>query len=257
MSRSTSATMTRIAQLLVLILVLVSSVRHASADAAADRAAVADAIGKLGASAEALGRTAKASEDRNVRKKFAPSATELGDDLAALARRARKDVPLAAIVKDAVAINKDATALVELADEADDKDERKSLRAQATLLQQGVAGLRKTLDAIAAKPDDGKRPAAERPTPIKPDAFKQLLATTEDANTDAEKLAVVRQAADGNHFTAAQVGALMALFNTEMPKVDAASYVWPRIVDQENGFVLYGKLELAGSKAELRRRIGK
>lgn len=126
----------------------------------ADRAQIADALNKLSASAASLAQTAKASDDRGARKKFGPAAQDLGDDLAALARRAAKDVPLKTIGKDAAEIDKDASALVDLADEAEDKDERKTLRQTATLIQQGIAGVRKSIDAEAAK-SDGK--ASEAP----------------------------------------------------------------------------------------------
>jgi hypothetical protein len=43
-------------------------------------------------------------------------------------------VPLKSIAKDAVEIDEAAAALVDLADDVDDKDERKTLRAQAGLL---------------------------------------------------------------------------------------------------------------------------
>jgi hypothetical protein len=32
--------------------------------------------------------------------------------------------------------------------------------------------------------------------------------------------------------------------------------LWSRLVDVQNGFVIFGKLELSGSKAELHRRVG-
>ena len=115
---------------------------------------------RLSGSAAALGKTAKGSEDRGARKKFAPAAVELGDDLAALAKRLGKDVALKSIATDAAAIAKDAAALVELADEADDKDERKSLRAQAVLIEQGVAEARKAIDAV--KDDDKSTTAPQK-----------------------------------------------------------------------------------------------
>jgi hypothetical protein len=129
--------------------------------AEADRTAIADSLNKLSASAASLAQTAKRSDDRGARKKFGPAAAELGDDLGALARRAAKDVPLKTIAQDAAAVDKDANALVELADEAEDKDERKALRAQAVLIAQGIASVRKAIDAAAAT--DGKTATAATP----------------------------------------------------------------------------------------------
>ena len=135
---------------IALIAVLMMGTPAAQAES---RASIADSLNKLAASAAALGQTAKASDDRGARKKFAPAATELGDDLASLARRAGKDVPLKAIAKDAAEIEKAANSLIELADEAEDKDERKSLRSQAVLIGQGVATARKSIESASAKDD--------------------------------------------------------------------------------------------------------
>jgi len=139
--------------MIALLAIVVIGIPSARADQKADRAAIAESLTKLAASAAALGQAAKGSDDRGARKKFAPAATELGDDLAALARRAGKDVPLKTIGKDAAAIEKDANALIELADEAEDKDERKSLRSQAVLIGQGVATARKSIETASAKDD--------------------------------------------------------------------------------------------------------
>jgi hypothetical protein len=141
--------------------VIVSTVGTASADSASDRAAVSDGLNKLSSKAAALAATAKKSDDRAVRKKFAPKAEELADDLTSLAKRAAKDVALASIAKEAVSIGKDANALVELADEAEDKEERKSLRAQAALIEQTLTSVRQLAEATAAKADD-KPVAAKR-----------------------------------------------------------------------------------------------
>ena len=145
---------------LITLLVFVAIVVPARADQKKDRASIADGLGKLSASAAELAKTARASDDRGARKKFGPAAAELGDDLAALAKRVGKDVAVKSLVSDAAAIDKDATALVDLADEADDKAERKSLRAQATLIHQGIANARKALDAL--KDGDGAAAGAQR-----------------------------------------------------------------------------------------------
>ena len=234
--------------------VLVTMLSVTGARAESGRAALGDVISKLATAADAIANAAKTSDDRGVRKKFAPKATEISDDLAALARRAVKDVPMKTIAEEVGAIDKDATALIDLADDADDKAERKTLRAQATALEAAVAGLKKTVEA-GAKTDDAAKPA-KLPT-ITADSYKRLVAAVTDANTDADKLAIVRQAVTTNSFPVAHVAYVMDLFNTEAPKVDAATFAWPNLVDPQNGFQLFAKLELAGSKAELHRRIGK
>src|SRR5450432_3609401 len=136
--------------LFVVVVVVVSLVFAARTVRADERGAVADSIAALGTSAETLGKNAKSSDDRGVRKRFAGKATELADDLAALARRTRKDVPLTTIATELAELDKQATALIDAADDADDKAERKQLRATATSLEQGIVAAKKTVDALAA-----------------------------------------------------------------------------------------------------------
>jgi hypothetical protein len=129
--------------------------RYARADERAERTAISDALGKLSASATSLAQTAKSADDRGARRKFAPAAAELADDLSTLSRRILKDVPLKDAAKDVADVAGDADKLVNLADEAEDKDTRKSLRAQAVAIAQAIAGVRKSIDAAAANASKG------------------------------------------------------------------------------------------------------
>jgi len=171
--------------LAILLVMLATGLAHA------DRPALADAFTKLSASATALGKTAKASDDRGARKRFAPAAVELGDDLAALARRLGKDVPMKAIATDAAEADKAAAKLVELADEVEDKEERKTMRAQASLIEQGIAALRKQLD---------EAPAA----PAAPQRFTGHILNTSDACSWSENLKFI-VSANGTQVFASQM----------------------------------------------------
>jgi len=144
-----------------LVAVVVVLCGTAVADQKSDRAAIATSLNQLSTNAGTLAKAAKASEDRGARKKFGPAAAELSDDLAALAKRLGKDVAMKSIATEAAAVDKDATALVELADEAEDKEERKSLRSQATMIQQGIAAARKAMDTVK---DDAAPSAPQKVT---------------------------------------------------------------------------------------------
>lgn len=221
----------------------------------ADRTAVADALGKLSEYADGIAKAASRSEDRAVRKRLAPRVTDIADDLGALARRTRKDVAYATLAREAAMIGRDAGALVELADEAEDKAERKALRAQAVALEQGVATVKGVLDALARDDDKPKQPAKR--APMKQAAFEQLVQTVRAASFDDDKLEVVRHAAQTNWFSANQVAAVMELFSFDDGKIDAAVAMWPRITDPENSFVIFKKLAFDSSREELRKRVGK
>lgn len=236
---------------LLTLTVLLLSIRPAHAD----RGAVADAFGKLSEYAEGLAASAARSGDRAVRKKLAPRTTDVADDLGALASRARKDVSYATLAREAAAIGRDAALLVELTDEAEDKAERKALRAQAVALEQGVATVRGVLEALAREDDRPKQPA--KPVPMKAAAFEQLVGAIRAASFDDDKVEVVRHAAQTNFFSSNQVAAVMDLLSFDEGKIDAAVAMWPRITDPENSFVIFKKLAFDSSREELRKRVGK
>lgn len=231
------------------IAILLILAAAAAADPAQDRSAVGDALAKLSSYADALARAAAKSDDRAVRKKLAPRATDVADDLGNLVQRTRRDVAYAALGKDALSIERDAHALIELADEAEDKAERKSLRSQAATLEQGIAAVRNVIETLAR---DDSKPAAMRAP-----AFDQLVQTIRKASFDNDKVAIVRHAAQTNWFAAAQVASVMELLSFDDGKIDAAVAMWPRLTDPENSFVIFNKLTFDSSKEKLRKRVAK
>ena len=238
------------------LLVLTMPSRSVLADASADRSALAEALGRLSAHAEGLARNANGSEDRAVRKKIAPRASEIADDLSNLARRARKDASFESLARDTRALADDAATLVDLTDEAQDKVERKTLRAQASVLEQGLTLTRKAMELLAARKDDD-RAAPERPAAMRPDPFARLVAAIRKESFDEEKVNVVRQAATANWFVAGQVGAVMDLLAFGDGKVDAAAAMWPHIVDPENSYAIFNKLAFDDDKDKLRKRVAR
>jgi hypothetical protein len=223
--------------------------RAAAADTSDDRAVIAEVFAKLSDYADTMARSAAKSEDRAIRKPFASRAADVADDLSRLAQRSRKDVAFSALASDAGAVARDAAALIELADEADDRHERKNYRAQATALEQGIAAVRKALDAL--------RDTDTKPAPMRDAAFLQLLRSIKQTSFDDDKVEVVRHAAKTNYFLAAQVAAVMEVFSFDDAKVNAAVAMWPRITDPENSFIIFNKLTFDSSKEQLRKRVGK
>jgi hypothetical protein len=249
MTRST------VVSVLSIIVLLLGFAGRAHADAAADRAAIADSLNKLATMAHSLGKSAAGSDDRAVRKKFAPAATDIGDDLEALGRRAAKvDVAIETVVKGLGPIDKDAAQLVDLADEAEDKAERKNLRTQAQQLQNTISAAKKILEQYAAKKDDVKQ-APAKPAAMADGAFNALVATVRGASFDDDKVAVVRDASKANWFTSNQVAALMGLLSFDEGKIEVAVAAWSHIVDPQNNFIVYNKLSFSSSKDTLRKRV--
>jgi hypothetical protein len=250
-----------ISNLAVVVVLLLVFASRAQADDASDRALIGDALVKLSATAESLAKTAKASDDRAVRKKFAPAAIDLADDLGALANRARKEVPIATVTKELAAIDRAAVALVELADEAEEKDERKALRAQATQLQQTIASSRRIIEAYAAKKDDAKKDDAKKddakPGAMAAAAFDQLVGAVRGASFNDDKVGVIKHAAATNWFTSQQVATLIALISFDDDRIEGAVACWSRLVDPQNSFVILKVLSFDDSREKLRKRVAK
>lgn len=222
---------------------------------APNKAVIIDTLTKLATAADGLAKEAANSDDRGARKKFAPRAREIADDLNDLATTARKEGTTLARLGGGIApIDKDAAGLPDLADEIEDKTERKAMRQKANLLQQAVSATRKLIDSEAAKGD--AKPAPTKPTPISDASFQKLVAAIEAASFDKDKVQVVQSAAKVSWFTTAQVGAMMELVSFEDGKVDIAAACWARIVDVENRVGLYSKLTFSSSKDKLRGRVG-
>jgi hypothetical protein len=243
-------------QTFLVVLLLVAGARRSHADSAADRSAIAEALTKLASYADGVAQAAQRSDDRGVRKKFAPRASDVADDLEALASRTRKNVTYRALGKQALEIDRDVLALIELADEAQDKHERKALRAQAVTLEQSVATTHKVLEALAAR-DDDKPAKPAKPQPMTSAAFGQLVEAIRSASFDDDKVSVVRLAAQNNWFSANQGAAVMDLLSFDDGKIDAAAAMWPRITDPEHYFVMMNKLTFDSSKEKLRKRVSR
>lgn len=237
---------------LLVVAVLLFGVTRAYAD---DRGAIADSLDKLGNAARSLATTARNSDDRGARRKFATAASDLGDDLKALGRRASKpDVALSVVVQGLGNLDKDALALVDTADEVQDKQERKNLRAQAVALQQQIAQAKRLLETLANRKENA---VPAKPAAMTDAAFNQLVSAVRGASFDEDKVGVVKDAARGNHFTANQIATLMGLLAFDEGKIDAAVAAWPRCVDPQNSFVLYKKLAFDDSREQLRKRISR
>ncbi len=238
-----------------LLLVIVAASR-ADADSAQERSVISETLDKLGNAAHALSKTAQSSDDRGARKKFASAATDLGDDLKGLARRAAKqDVGLAVVVQGLGEIDKDANGLVDVADEVQDKQERKTLRAQAVQLQQQIGAAKKIIEQIASKKEEPARAPTNQA--MADAAFNQLVSAVRGASFDDDKVGVVRDAARLNWFTTNQIAALMGMLSFDEGKIEVAVAAFGHAVDPQNSFVLYKKLAFDDSREKLRKRISK
>lgn len=231
--------------------------------AAAD-SRTADRMSKLAKDADALSRSADRSEDKEIRKKFADAAADLSDDLSDLARRARKDTSARKLAREAGKLAGDARQLVELADEATNRRERKALRGESERLERQLTDLTRNLEAEEADDEDrGDRDRGRdrkdppKPQPMSAAAFNALVSAIDNESFESNKLGVVASAAQGNHFLTSQIATVMDLFSFSDGKVQSAVTMWQRVLDPQNSFVLYDKLTFSSDKDKLRQRIGR
>ncbi len=83
-----------------------------------------------------------------------------------------------------------------------------------------------------------------------------LRAAIEGESFGDGKVAVLRAAAAGNWFTTDQVIELLPLFAFSDDRVEAAVVLYPRVLDPENWFRVYGAFDFDSDKDEVRRRLG-
>ncbi len=94
------------------------------------------------------------------------------------------------------------------------------------------------------------------PLPMAPGPFRALLAAVEDEAFADEKAVVLETAAATNLFTVGQVRQLLPLFTFSDGRVAAAVTLYPRTIDVENWFQVYGEFDFDSDKEEVRERLG-
>lgn len=95
------------------------------------------------------------------------------------------------------------------------------------------------------------------PQPISPHDFSELLAGLKKISFGSEKIAFIKDAIKHHYFTTDQVKEVVGLFQFGADKVEAASMMYPRVIDKKNFFKVYSALEFEGDREELRKKIEK
>jgi hypothetical protein len=132
---------------------------------------------------------------------------------------------------------------------------RDHLAAQHDVLAAAIPG---ASVSITVNIDDGLLPPGQPPPPpevvIEADkpmdgkAFAGLVSAVDDESFSDDQLDLVRGAAGSNHFTCAQVVALMETFSFASDQVEVVQILRPRIVDPENSHLLNGPLTFSSDK---------
>jgi hypothetical protein len=86
-------------------------------------------------------------------------------------------------------------------------------------------------------------------------AFAGFLTAVRQQTFDDGKLAVIRQAAKANWFTAQQLISTVDVLKFSTGKLDAAVAMWPHLVDRENAHLVLAKFS-SSDQGTLRKRVG-
>jgi hypothetical protein len=93
------------------------------------------------------------------------------------------------------------------------------------------------------------------PAPMSDRAFRNLLASVEQASFDQNRLELITLAARDNLFVANQVVALMQACAFEQTRLEVAATLYPRLVDTRDAHRIFDALTFASSRTALRQRI--
>ncbi|MDY7228369.1 DUF4476 domain-containing protein [Hyalangium rubrum] len=103
-------------------------------------------------------------------------------------------------------------------------------------------------------------PPPPAPTPmVQPITEDQLQKLTKSINRESfgdGKLRVLESAASQQYFLVPQVLKLLQRFTFSGDRMQAMRVLWPRVLDRENAYQLYGAFSFPSEKEELRKIIG-
>jgi hypothetical protein len=106
----------------------------------------------------------------------------------------------------------------------------------------------------ARPPQPPARPEYTGPTTLSRHELDSLQNSLAAASFEAEKLQIIADAAAYAYFTVDQAAMLVQQLGFDNQRVDAATQLYPRVVDPENWHRIYASLAFTASRQELERR---
>jgi hypothetical protein len=99
-------------------------------------------------------------------------------------------------------------------------------------------------------------PPAPVMQPIREDQLQRLSKAIGNESFGDGKLRVLEAAAGQQYFLVPQVQKLLQRFTFAEDRLNAMRVLWPRVLDRQNAYQLYGAFTFASEKEELRKIIG-
>ena len=103
----------------------------------------------------------------------------------------------------------------------------------------------------AAAPRAAATPPA-RPTPMSATSLARLVTAVDDASFSSDRVGLIQGAASKNHFTCAQVVALLGPLSHSSDKLAAVEALAPKVVDPENAHEVEAAMDFSTDKAKVR-----
>ncbi len=161
---------------------------------------------------------------------------------------------------------KDADEIEDKNEDNPDKNSRKAIRERLVAMRKDLVAMRGDLDkAPDARPGGpvevptmiptppGPPPTPVGPIPMNPDEFGDFLKAIKKSTYSSDKLALVKDVTKNAWFTTDQVVKVMNEFVYSNEKVQSAAAMYPRVVDQQNWFKVYGALTYSSDRDKLRK----
>lgn len=89
------------------------------------------------------------------------------------------------------------------------------------------------------------------PRPMPDNTFGSFMETVRRESFDDSRMAIAKAGIDQNFFTSNQAKALLSVFSFEASKLEIAKYMYGKITDPKNYFVVYNVFTFSKSKEEL------
>jgi hypothetical protein len=89
------------------------------------------------------------------------------------------------------------------------------------------------------------------PRPIDDNTFNSFVETVRHESFDDSRMAIAKVGIDQNFFTSAQAKTLLSIFSFEASKLEISKYMYGKITDPKNYFIVYNVFTFSKSKEEL------
>lgn len=113
----------------------------------------------------------------------------------------------------------------------------------------------RTSDGLVALAESGPAPAMFVPQAMSEDDFRRISAALQPEWWDESRYELLVDVAQNRLFSSRQVARIMGLFSFGDSKVDAAAFLYDRVVDPQDFYTVYDQLTFRSEKEDLRRRI--